>query len=487
MLLLSSKYRRHYRSTSIGELYDMQQGWAQGSILTLLLQCAALALHAPHWEEVSSLTPCQLRNQLCKWDPRCPESHGDVELRPFLVTGAGSSGTAWVRASLAAKGLDVADESWGQQLRGVSVLPASGNGGGNGGGKGMGKPIAEQGFERSLLGSRSFNASAGKDGSVAWTARCWVSPRQRRWLAAADEGHGLALFLTAPRVRFRAVLHVVRHPLRQIRSNAFFSDNLQQCWPLSKQSTHLDGGGGGGGGGGRGHRSPGNATEYCEWNWWRLQIWEYAAVFAPPPPRLLSTSAADGGQGRERRFFAGGPGAAWPGGTLLWSGDGALRPALAISALHWLAWDGLAASAADATVRLEDGGAVCGGGGDDDSCSSGGGGGGRSADGGSVPSNVAGFPGESRGSAPTTLCRWLLARARAEGWAGGLDRPGGLDQPRVDCERPDAPREGPAKNSHGGFARKALTWASLEAVTEVAVVQAIRARATTYGYDADGF
>lgn len=133
---------------------------------------------------------CELVNQLCKWAPQCAESHGGVhDLRSFLVTGVGGSGTSWVRASLRKKGLDAADESWGS-LPPPPLLPPPE--------RSPASPYAseedELSFRRVASQRLRVNASLGRDGMVSWPARCWATDRQRHAMAAADEGHGLQVY-----------------------------------------------------------------------------------------------------------------------------------------------------------------------------------------------------------------------------------------------------------------------------------------------------
>jgi hypothetical protein len=114
-------------------------------------------------------TACEFMNQLCKWAPHCAESHNGVSvIWGFLVTGAGGSGTAWVRASLRRKGFDAAGESWG--LRPQPLPPLSPDL----------SPVASEEHDR--------------DGMVSWPARCWATDSQRHAMAAADEGHGLQVY-----------------------------------------------------------------------------------------------------------------------------------------------------------------------------------------------------------------------------------------------------------------------------------------------------
>jgi hypothetical protein len=222
---------------------------------------------------------CQLTNQLCKFDPKCAESHGHIELRYFLVTGAGSSGTSWVRSSLKLKGFDVADESWGVRVD---------NDDDDNGGKNL--TTTEEYQTRMVpLNQIQVDASRGKQGMVSWAARCWTSETQRAFLEEqADEGHGHALFEVGTHVRFRLVVHLVRHPLKAIRSNLFFSQSLRRCHPLRANSgdgSARSGGGCGGGSGSGGNGWPGSGDEndddkeYCEVDWWRLSIWEYVSSF----------------------------------------------------------------------------------------------------------------------------------------------------------------------------------------------------------------
>lgn len=174
---------------------------------------------------------CERENQLCKWNPICTESHGAVSLREFLVTGAGGSGTAWVRASLRAKGLRVADERWQSN------------------------------------GQRDEDIF---DGAVSWPARCWANAAQQKLLSDSDHGHGHTLFSLGPQWRFATVVHLVRHPLRAIASNLFFAENIRTCCPLNSSNS------------GEAFfpaAAQGPERTYCEWNWWRRQIWEYVHVF----------------------------------------------------------------------------------------------------------------------------------------------------------------------------------------------------------------
>jgi len=126
-------------------------------------------------------TACEHTNQLCKWAPACAESHQGVsDLRNFLVTGTGSSGTAWVRASLRQKGFDTADESWGVQPPSETTSDARHNASNSG-----------HGMQRVEENRTRVNTSLGRDGMVSWPARCWAAPSQLRALKDADEGHGL--------------------------------------------------------------------------------------------------------------------------------------------------------------------------------------------------------------------------------------------------------------------------------------------------------
>lgn len=121
-------------------------------------------------------TVCEHMNQLCKWAPTCAESHqGITDLRTFLVTGTGSSGTAWVRASLRQKGFDTADESWGVQPPSETTSDARHNA--------RMRHVDEKRIRASI--------SLGRDGMVSWPARCRATASQLRALKDADEGHGL--------------------------------------------------------------------------------------------------------------------------------------------------------------------------------------------------------------------------------------------------------------------------------------------------------
>jgi hypothetical protein len=155
---------------------------------TSLVFLVFLALVAGWADDISSNqgvrgpeTPCEHVNQLCKWDPTCAESHQDVrDLRNFLVTGTGSSGTAWVRASLQMKGFDAADESWGALPSAASLHEAQRNASDGG--------YTVRRVEEERL---RVNQSLGRDGMVSWPARCWATASQLQAMEDADEGYGL--------------------------------------------------------------------------------------------------------------------------------------------------------------------------------------------------------------------------------------------------------------------------------------------------------
>jgi hypothetical protein len=285
-------------------------------------------------------------------------------------------------------------------------------------------------------------------------------------------------------VRFRAVVHLVRHPLSAVNSNRHFSDHLKRCAKLiAVEFGAADVGGGGGAGG--------DGGEYCEWNWWRLQQWEYARIFTPAPPNATAACS------RENEHVLPPPGR--PGGFLLWSRVAPPRPphepawtlrgAVAVAALHWRTWNALAASVADLTVRLEDGAAVvpaAAGGGAPTAAAAAQSSFATTAAAAATPAATAAAAasaaGASAGSAPSTICHWLVQRARRDGWPPWV---GGA----VDCDRPDAPRASPAEaNSHGGGARPALTWAAVGAALEDAglpaeELAALQSMAARLGYD----
>lgn len=188
---------------------------------------------------------CEHENQMCKWNPICTESHGAVRLSEFLVTGAGGSGTAWMRESLRSKGLRVADERWHSNVKDDNKI---------------------------------------FDGAVSWPARCWASSAQQKLLSESDHGHGHALFPLGSQWRFATVVQLVRHPLRAIASKLFFASNIRRCCPLNlrMESTAI--------------QKP--ERTYCEWDWWRRQIWEYVHVFTTEaipkqPPELWPEEEAD--------------------------------------------------------------------------------------------------------------------------------------------------------------------------------------------------
>lgn len=82
-------------------------------------------------------------------------------------------------------------------------------------------------------------------------------------------------------MRFRVVVHLVRHPLKAINSNRHFSDHLKRCTKFEKIEPSSVGG----------DVLSDAFAEFCEWNWWRLQQWEYARIFTPMPSYLNSSSA----------------------------------------------------------------------------------------------------------------------------------------------------------------------------------------------------
>eukprot|EP00613_Pedinella_sp_CCMP2098_P083553 CAMPEP_0171995476 /NCGR_PEP_ID=MMETSP0993-20121228/279490_1 /TAXON_ID=483369 /ORGANISM="non described non described, Strain CCMP2098" /LENGTH=381 /DNA_ID=CAMNT_0012648581 /DNA_START=152 /DNA_END=1294 /DNA_ORIENTATION=+ len=354
---------------------------------------------------------------MCKFDPRCAESHGHIELRAFLVTGVGSSGTSWLRSSLRTKGIDAADESWGLYVEDdLGELPTD-----QPANKSRMKPLSDI----------RVDPSGGRDGMVSWAARCWTSEAQRSYLSAADDGHGHALFTVAAHVRFRFIVHLVRDPLKAIRSNLFFSDHLRRC---EQRTANLDGekrdcGGGGGGG---------TCSEYCEVDWWRLSIWEYVSAFTPlgevsagadsllSPPLLAACGLLLPRLTPPRSVSS----------QILIRALDRVGP-VALSSLHWLSWNALVEPVADLTVRLEDGVIV------------------NSKEGATSGNAAAAVYNSSLvakqgGSAPRTICAWVGSREEGKDWA------------HVDCTRPDTARSSDTMNSHGGSTRPLLSWRAVE-------------------------
>jgi hypothetical protein len=205
-----------------------------------------------------------------------------ISVKKFLVTGTGASGTRWFRESLRMKGFDIADESWGMRLD----------------------------DERETRLQR-VDSSAGLDGMIAWTARCSYPPKYSS-AGLYFGGSRDSLFRLGPTMRFTLIVHLVRHPLRTIRSLLYFSDNLRHCVRL--------------------HGSEGT---YCEVDWWRQQIWDYVGVMTPTQP---SNSTALS-----------------PSSWLYQRCNGDSRNPLAISAIHWLTWNAAVERVADVRIRIEDG------------------------------------------------------------------------------------------------------------------------------------
>jgi hypothetical protein len=354
------------------------------------------------------------------------------------------------------------------------------------------------------------------------------------------------LFQLGLGVRFRVVVHLIRHPLKSINSNRHFSDHLKQC----KQFNDMDKSSSGGAG-----KSDGFA-EYCEWNWWRLQQWEYARIFTPIPshhndtsawPYVYSTTeqsvttdssmleleALDAysslnwpGRGGDNEVVLPPPGQ--PGGFLLWERNGALLPppldnvsgqgskesgpwpssssysmwslrnSIAITALHWRTWNAEVAKVADITVRLEDGvGFVPG----SSSISSGGdfgvleGSPFTEATVGVLPGTPSVNADTSRGRARTSRRDQGDGRSSAPAticlWL--LERaihegwPPWVSGSSVNCSRPDASSSA-ATNSHGGDKPTALTWGAVGRALAGAGLppeefKALRVMAERYGYD----
>ena len=345
-------------------------------------------------------------------------------------------------------------------------------------------------------------------------------------------------------MRFRVVVHLVRHPLKAINSNRHFSDHLKQCANVATNGffTAVDG-------------NDSNAlAEYCEWNWWRLQQWEYARIFTPIPSYINDSSAwtrkhhkvkhgvskegtnleSDSGssfqrprKGKANEFVLPPPGQ--PGGFLLWEQSvsppaltlekagmheiplsapvpsssllvRSLRGSIAIAALHWRTWNAQVASVADLTVRLEDGVAIYP----------------YESSGSSYESTLGAFASlvlrktadkvaitytsadagttqskthtrkewqrrSGHSSAPKTICLWLLQHALDDGW------PPWASSSSIDCSKPDASSPS-ATNSHGGGKRPPLTWDGVARELSGAGLppqefEALQDMARRYGYD----
>lgn len=242
------------------------------------------------------ISKCYIDNQLCKWNPTCAQSHGNIILRSFLVTGSGSSGTTWFRQSMTSKGFDIADESFGVYIQDT-----------------VGKQH---------MNTKIVNTSGGVDGMVAWTARCFIDDTQRKALSESDEGFGHVLFPIGYEFRFRFVIHLVRHPLKAINSDLFFSSNIRQCnTPIQKEMMA---------------NTDKNTNPVCQWDWWRLQIWSFVSIF--------TFNVQDAGSLPEEN-------------DLFWTSEEGVDTFIdpvKLSAQHWYRWNLQVGLVSDLVVRAED-------------------------------------------------------------------------------------------------------------------------------------
>jgi hypothetical protein len=411
---------------------------------------------------------CFIQNQMCKWNPTCFQSHGDIILRPFLITGSGSSGTTWFRHSMVRKGFDVADESFGVEInKEVSTGP---------------QPMS----------SKVVNRSAGVDGMVAWTARCLTDDIQRKALHESDEGHGHVLFPIGYQFRFRYVIHLVRHPLKAINSDLFFSSHIRNCSQrMSEPSNDMA-------------VAPAANITVCHWDWWRVQIWGFISIFTLNPQPFITgplpedndlfwRNTIQGTKEEEEVISLSGIGAEFAGtrsNRPNADGGGArFAEPIEISSEHWLRWNQQIKLVSDVTIRLEDGFMMFSNQMADND------------DGLAKNNNVKaqvfhgsktmGEGGET--SAPTQLCYWLLLQQPHHEFVSTHEAG------NINCEAPNEPRrddethhtlhhhpknfDGKFRdNSHGGGNRERLTWELLELNVGSRLAQDIHSLAIGFGY-----